>query len=197
LPHGTDSVCRTLLCAGGGAASPPPSRAGALRARRPAARAARPNLSPVAGVRNDPQPASAIQRAGVLDHQGDAQPKTWQLSCLGRNALPKPRYRIVGSLPEPAKSAYGVPSGSATPPLDRTRPTRRSCQLSAACPPGEQSAASGHRIKLCAFPGERRSMREPATTVVAFGACLKGSRGLICKGFPCLSEARWPRRLMR
>jgi hypothetical protein len=29
-----------------------------------------------------------------------------------------------GCLPEPVKSAYGVPSGSATPPLDRTRPTR-------------------------------------------------------------------------
>jgi hypothetical protein len=35
-------------------------------------------------------------------------------------------------------------------------------------------------------------------TVVAFGACLKESRGPICKGFPLLAQAEAPpRELMR
>ena len=42
----------------------------------------------------------------------------------GRSALPQAPPMEYGSLPEPVKSACGVPSGSATPPLDRTRPTR-------------------------------------------------------------------------
>jgi hypothetical protein len=42
--------------------------------------------------------------------------------------------RNDGCLPEPVKSAYGVPSGSATPPPDRTRPTRRAV----CCPLGRR-----------------------------------------------------------
>jgi len=52
--------------------------------------------------------------------------------------------------------------------------------------------------KLCVFPGERGSMREPATTAAAFGACPEDSRGLKCKGSPRQAEGEGSsHRLMR
>src|ERR1700733_14843334 len=44
---------------------------------------------------------------------------------VGEKCAPQPPSENCGCLPEPVKSAYGVPSGSATPTLDRTRPTRQ------------------------------------------------------------------------
>lgn len=61
-----DGRCSAL----GAALGPPASRLG-LRRAAIAARAARPNLSPVASVRNDPQSATATGAAGVIDPQGD------------------------------------------------------------------------------------------------------------------------------
>ena len=62
------------------------------------------------------------------EHQDDAIGKEVQKQSLAArqrvrgNTTPHPSVND-GCLPEPVKSAYGVPSGSATPPLDRTHPT--------------------------------------------------------------------------
>ena len=91
----------------------------------------------MARVSNDPQTAPAAARAGHLDHQDDEHRRRVTHgrrryrrhgTCAVRGEVrpPEPPVRNRGCLPGPVKSAYGVPSGSAAPPLDRTRPTGQS-----------------------------------------------------------------------
>lgn len=74
----------------------------------------------------------AARTPNVLDHQGEAA-QSAQAPGEDQEQTLAARQRVRGDitphpaverwcLPEPVKSAYGVPSGSATPPLDRTHP---------------------------------------------------------------------------
>ena len=81
--------------------------------------------------------ASTWVSPGVDEHQNDKHLRQTRIAATEedqKQALAA-RQRVRGDitphppandgcLPEPVKSAYGVPSGSATPPLDRTRPTQ-------------------------------------------------------------------------
>jgi hypothetical protein len=97
LPRGTDSVCRALLCAGGGAVTRAPLAWGFGARRPPPAPRAR-NLSSVASVRNDPQPAPTTPRGGVLDHQGDEHLENLSAPEIAEVAwLPQARRRSVGA----------------------------------------------------------------------------------------------------
>jgi hypothetical protein len=99
-----------------------------------AARVARPILSPVARVSNDPQSAPAIRtrRSARPPGRRDCSRFTagqrrgfqrWHLSGLGRSALPKPRRRTMEVSRNLSRAPTASLRGSATPPLDRTRPT--------------------------------------------------------------------------
>jgi hypothetical protein len=76
-----------------------------------------------AGERANGQRPRAPGRRGQAAVRSCERSKPWHLRGPGRSAFPGPPARNDGCLPEPVKSAYGVPSGSATPPPDRTRPT--------------------------------------------------------------------------
>jgi hypothetical protein len=134
-PAEGESTCRQGKAGPGAAwATPAASRAAALRRGRPRrpvrapdqARTGEPAATTARAGGRANRPAAASTRA-TTSSRGSARgrSKRWHLRGLGRSALPKPPERNAGCLPEPIKSAYGVPSGSATPPLDRTRPTRR------------------------------------------------------------------------
>jgi hypothetical protein len=72
-----------------------------------------------------------------------------------------------------ARNARGEPhhlSGGRREPETRT--------IEGAAPCGTEQ-----RIKLCAFHGERESMRESALIVVTLGECLEGPRTRTCRGF--------------
>jgi hypothetical protein len=58
----------------------------------------------------------------------------------------------------------------------RREPETRTIEGAAAC-------GTEQRIKLCAFHGERESMRESAPIVVTLGECLDGPRTRTCRGF--------------
>ena len=48
---------------------------------------------------------------------------------------------------------------------------------------GAAPCGTEQRIKLCAFHGERESMRESALIAVTLGECLDGPRTRTCRGF--------------
>jgi hypothetical protein len=115
-------VPRRALLSAGAALEPRASACPAARAAI-AARVARPNLSPVARARNDPpHPAPVLRplrrpqpsgRPASQRSQSRAVPglRSWHLRGSGRSALPEPPVRNAGCLPEPVKSAHGVPPG--------------------------------------------------------------------------------------
>ena len=82
----------------------------------------------------------------------------WRLPGSGRSALPEPPARKDGCLPEPVKSAYGVPSGSATPPLDRTRPTGGH-GVAAECPSSNVDSRAKKKLTCCSIIPARSRLR--------------------------------------
>ena len=74
------------------------------------------------------EPPVVGRAAERFDLGGGAEPVRRQAGRVGGvrfrgKSAPRTATENRGCLPEPVKSAYGVPAGSATPPLDRTRLT--------------------------------------------------------------------------
>ena len=121
-PGASDLVVRGRLVLGGGPARSRLCAAARRRGGRPP-RSAPPDRPAPGPRRNE------TARAGARDRQADAAPRQavadlepWHLCGWGESALPTASGN-GGCLPGPVKCAYSVPPGSATPPLDRTRPT--------------------------------------------------------------------------
>jgi hypothetical protein len=126
-PTARDPVVRGRQSPGRLGASPAASRAAAVV---PAARSASPNRSARGTRRNDraswrthERPAAMSTRATRRPDRIGGKSKAWQLSGLGRNALPKPRRRMVWQSPGTCQERFASLRDGLRPHL--TEPVRQ------------------------------------------------------------------------
>lgn len=115
---------------GAARATPAASRAGALRRGRPRRQVRVPGQARTGNPPQRPREMAVARTASGHEHQGDEASrqaagkfKGSAPAWLGEKCAPPTTSGELWGLPEPAKGAFGVPSGSAAPPLDRTRPS--------------------------------------------------------------------------